>query len=719
MLQFRFGIRLKLLLLSSFLFTIPWLGYQYVWEMENYLRLGQEQTLMGTARAVATALHERPTLFDKQASYLQNVKPGTDLYAHKIYDAIQLDGRLRDWDDYQHLAVDYKADYLLQDAPWYQESDISFRHMVGIYGIYLYAFFEVTDNQTVLRSNNSLRVDRNDYLHIALTDRDDHFHRYIVATQESGWVNAYELNAIPESYRPLGIESRIQGHWEVTDKGYNIELRMPLAMVSDKIAFEIADVDDLQTRQINLRIGTANPEEVDSLGTVLVPSPEIERIVKGLEHSDARVWVLDKHKRVMARSGSILASTGINSDSLSYGDNLDWWQKIETQLLLPLYYQILTKPPAEFVDELLDAFALKGSDIESALTGTPDTLWRLTPDNKAVVLSAAHPIWLDDVVMGAVVVEQTTHGIRTLRNKALEKLFNVILAVMGLGTLALFLFASRISFRIRKLRNQTEAAIDQHGKIVSNVPASRTQDEIGDLSRSFHNVLEKLQQYHSYLENMASRLSHELRTPVAVVKSSMENLVLDSPEHADNPYINRAQEGIKRLSLILSNMSEASRLEHALRTAEPESFDLVELIQGVCHGYKLAYADRNFTHNIELETLLMSGSPDLFVQMLDKITSNAVEFSVDNSDISFHLARKQNATQLTISNTGELLPEALQSQLFDSMISVRENQQSDVPHLGLGLFIARIIAEFHNGSISIQNNSEQSGVNVIIVFKDV
>ena len=55
----RFSIRLQLLVLSLFLFTIPWLGYRYVWELEQYLRTGQEQTMIGTARAVATALHEQ------------------------------------------------------------------------------------------------------------------------------------------------------------------------------------------------------------------------------------------------------------------------------------------------------------------------------------------------------------------------------------------------------------------------------------------------------------------------------------------------------------------------------------------------------------------------------------------------------------------------------------------------------------------------------------
>ena len=60
-----FGIRFKLVFLSSFLLVIPWLGYQYIIEMEEYLRRGQEQIVLGTAQALATALNERPELFDE------------------------------------------------------------------------------------------------------------------------------------------------------------------------------------------------------------------------------------------------------------------------------------------------------------------------------------------------------------------------------------------------------------------------------------------------------------------------------------------------------------------------------------------------------------------------------------------------------------------------------------------------------------------------------
>jgi dedicated sortase system histidine kinase len=713
--KFRIGIRLKLLFLSLFLFAIPWLGYRYVWELETYLRIGQEQTMVGTARAVATALHERPALFDSQSSYLADVKPGTDLYAHKIIDPIQLDGNLNDWLDYRHLALPYGELNLIDNVQDYRPESLSFKHMVGQYGAYLYAMFEVTDDHLVFRSSNSLRVDRNDYLQIAMSDQFAVFRRYIVAPSQQGWVNAYLLDEDLNSMRPGKLEKRIQGQWRNTSRGYNLELRFPLEMMSSKIAFAIADVDDESKRTREFTIGTANPSHLDSLGTVLVPSPQIESILKGLKYSNARVWVVDKHMRVLARSGSIQRSTGVQTSAL-VEEHDNWWQFIESEWLLPMYYQVLTKPPADFIDELKDAYALEGYSIAQALSGNPDSSWQLSPDDKALILSAAHPIYIDEKVMGAVVVEQTTHGIRTLRNRALEQLFHIILAVMSLGTFALFIFASRISSRIRKLRNQTESAIDGHGKIIGKILASNSRDEIGDLSRTFNNVLDKLGQYNAYLENMASRLSHELRTPVAIVNSSLEMLTLESQSAESQEYLNRAQQGIKRLSKILSNMSEATRLEQAMQSGEREAFVLNELLLGCLEGYRVAYPARKFELQVNVPNITLLGSPELFAQMLDKIIANAIEFSPVDSSIELALQKFDNQTILSIKNIGPLLPQNMQNQLLDSMVSVRTQQDNQQPHLGLGLYIAKIVAEYHGGKLTINDLDDNLGVEVKFVI---
>lgn len=717
----RFSIRLQLLVLSLFLFAIPYLGYKYVWELEQYLRIGQEQTMIGTARAVATALHERPALFDSQSAYLKNVRPGTDLYAPPIQYPIQLDGELNDWQRIDNLVVHYGEDEIVErfNSPILEDDvSLSFSHMVGRYGQFLYAMFEVTDDKLLWRQPDSLSVERGDHLLIGIKNADGTLARYVVAPFESGWVNAYKLSNDPTTFRAVENALSIQGRWQQTATGYNIELRFPFTMASDGLGFAIVDVDDTLTRKKRYAIGTANPGDVDTLGTLVTPSPEIERILAGLKYADSRVWVVDKHKRVLARAGDIQTASGITVTNTEK-DPTGLWHWIETNWLFPLYYYILTEPPADFVDELQNAYALVGQDLGKALSGQPDSLWRLTPDNKAIVLSAAYPIFIEGEVMGAVVVEQTTNGIRSLRNKALEQLFHVILAVMLLGTVGLLLFANRISGRIRALRDSTERVIDSNGKIIGVLPVNNNRDEIGDLSRAFSDVLQRLQQYNSYLENMAARLSHELRTPIAVVKSSLDTVSQVEDKEQQAILMQRAQSGINRLSTILNSMSEATRLEQALVDEERVPFELHHVIEGCVGGYQHAYPNRVFCFTSHTQSSALQGSPDLIAQMLDKIVANAVDFSAQGDTISLSLSRKDKDVCLTVFNPGPLLPDGMKSQLVNSMVSVRAQsaqQDTQTPHLGLGLFIADLIVTFHHGKLHINNAADKSGVEVTVTF---
>lgn len=712
----RIGLRLKLVFLSSFLFAIPWLGYKYVWEMEKYLRKGQEQTLVGTVSAAATALHERPNLFNSQASFLSDVRKGRDLYAVDVSDPIQLDGRLQEWQYFNYQPHYYGDDYVLENEGEYNPTSLSFKHMVVKYEEYLYIMFEVVDDYIVYRKENTFNVHRNDNIQVAFLNKEDQFQRYIISNEKPGWVNAYLTKSDDGSVYPIQHENRIQGNWLETPRGYNVELRLPLEMIGNKLGFAIYDVDNSRTREVENIVGTSNTQHSDQLGTVLVPSPEIEQILKGLARSNSRIWVIDSHRRVLAKIGDIRSATGvINNSEDNKETTVSWLQQLERKYLHPLYYQLLTRPPQDFVDELEEATELAGSQIDDAVLGKVKSSWYLTPDKKAVVLSAAHPIWVDERVMGVVIAEETTNGIRTIRNKALERLFSVILAVMLLSTLALFLFASRISYRIRKLRSQAEHVIDEHGRIHTSFQGSGVNDEIGDLSRSFSSIVSKLGQYNSYLENMTSRLSHEFRTPVTVVRSSLDNLaMLDHNEEA-KVYMERAQEGIKRLNAILTNMSEATRLEHSLQSSEKEVFNLTKLVQGCSEGYRAAYDDYVFETTICKTDLNVNGVPENIAQLIDKVVANAVEFSNINDPILIMLSKEMGQAKITIINKGPLLSKEMQGRMFESMVSVREqshhkDSNKAETHLGIGLYIARLIAEFHQGHITIENGYDQSSV---------
>ncbi len=396
----RIGLRLKLVFLSSFLFAIPWLGYKYVWEMEKYLRKGQEQTLVGTVSAAETALHERPNLFNSQASFLSDVRKGRDLYAVDISDPIQLDGDLQEWKYFNYQPYYYGDDYVLENKSEYNPASLSFKQMLVKYENYLYVMFEVIDDYIVYKKENTFNIHHNDSIHLALIDKEDQFQRYIISNEKPGWINAYLIKPDEGSVYPVQHVNKIQGNWLETPRGYNVELRIPLDMIGNKLGFAIYDVDNNRTREIENIVGTSNTQHSDQLGTVLVPSSEIEKILKGLARSNSRIWVIDSHRRVLARIGDIRSASGaidnVNDDREA---SLSWLQRMEHKYLHPIYYQLLTRPPKDFIDELEEATELAGSQIDDAILGEVKPSWYLTPDKKAVVISAAHPIWVGEKVM--------------------------------------------------------------------------------------------------------------------------------------------------------------------------------------------------------------------------------------------------------------------------------------------------------------------------------
>jgi two-component system, OmpR family, sensor histidine kinase ChvG len=314
-----------------------------------------------------------------------------------------------------------------------------------------------------------------------------------------------------------------------------------------------------------------------------------------------------------------------------------------------------------------------------------------------------------------VLAEETTNEIMALRKQALEGLFNTTLGVFVLGAGSLLLFASRLSTRIRRMRDEAEAAVDSHGRVQQLITGSTAGDEIGDLSRSFSSLLTKLSEHSKYLESMASRMSHELRTPIAVVRSSLDNLRLQALPGEAKVYMDRAQDGLARLNSIVTSMGEASRLEHALQGAEKERFDLGEVVAGCVAGYSTVYTNHSFFMSKPSEATTIEGAPELIAQLLDKLASNAVDFAPHGSTVEVSLRRDENHAALRVINDGPPLPEAIQDRLFQSMVSMRtDGAGGSAPHLGLGLYIVRLIAEFHGARVTARNRVDQTGVEVTL-----
>src|SRR5438067_5557355 len=426
-------------------------------------------------------------------------------------------------------------------------------------------------------------------------------------------------------------------------------------------------------------------------------SDEMQLILKSLARAESRVWIVDQNQRLLALVGDLKGRPPEDDRAAPL--------EFATRLVQPLSALLLDRPTEDFDDSLPESEIANGAAAASALQGVPARRLRPSVDGRATIVSAAYPIWSGEQVIAAVVAEETTNAARSVYNRALEQMVAVTLIAFFAGALALLAFASRLSSRLGRLRDEAEAAIDSQGRVRKLIAGSAAGDEIGDLSRSFSTILERLAEYNRYLENMAGRLSHELRTPIAVVRSSLENLKLARPDEA-SVYLARANDGLRRLDTILTRMSEATRLEQLVRKEERERFDAREVLRGCTY----AYPAKRFEVALPDAPVWLRGAPDLYAQMLDKLVANAADFSTGDEPIRIRLDARAGEATLTVSNRGPRLPEAMAGKLFESMVSVRGANSGTEPHLGLGLYIVRLIAEFHGGTAEALDREDGSGV---------
>lgn len=702
--RYVFSLRVKLALVSLTLLLIPWIGYRYLHAVEHYLRQGREAVLLERAHATAAVLADQAQIFAPRGG--DGAPDAEHLFVRPAHTPIQLDGYDDDWAPYRDSERSYGAKHVLSARGPYRPASLSFTlNLIGD-GAYVYALFRVRDDKLVYRDAGSDSYDANDYVELSTQDRAGVETHYVFATSAPGWLIAQRL-APDESDTPVA-EPRIKGEWQETRQGYNLELRIPQDLFGVRFAFSVNDVDDARTRVLSASLGTASAQHPEVLNTVGVPTPQIQNVLRGLTPPGARTWVVDTQRRVVALEGGLKAR---DDDSAETAEGVS--EPGDGSVIRTLYRLVLTQPADEFQDDLSAASQLDAPDVVSALSGRDATRWRQTPDRRASILTAAAPVRTNGTIAGAVAVEETSNGILILQNRALETLINTSVVALAIAAVVLLTFATRLSLRVRHLRDAAEASIGPDGRVQDVTFPADVHDELGDLARSFRAMLERLTQYNRYLETMAGKLSHELRTPVTVVRSSLENM--EGARNADERHIftQRAREGIERLSGLLARMSEATRLEQALRTEVRSRFDLAQVIAGCVEGYRYAHPTQlielSVQRQIPGQKLIIDGSPDLIAQLLDKLLANAQDFCLAGSTINVRLDADSTQVTLSVTNLGPLLPEAMAGQLFDSMVSVRD-VRSEQPHLGLGLYIVRLIAEFHDGYARAANRPDAAGV---------
>ncbi|MCH7829914.1 MAG: hypothetical protein IIB75_05040 [Proteobacteria bacterium] len=652
-------LRRQLLLVSLFTLMLPWAGCEFIRETESALRSGQQQMLAGTARALANSMAQYVEEYPLDNAYGSSSE---QLYLHELATQPQIDGYFDDWP----LSTSSLKILRGVDGP--------ILVALGSFGGAVYLYVEVSDRNVVYTTQDGPRyTDR-----VSLVSVSPPYLResFVFAAEAPGSLISYKR----DDYG-LTPEPAIRAYWQDIPGGYRVEARLPEKLLGTHLGITVSSTPD--GLQPATRISSFTS---DTPAAIVKPSSKLREIAASLIQPGMRMIVTDA-------AGWRIAMAGTLSADAADGSFASVWSRRIYALLVESGKDMAAAEPDPSGRE-------RQPYVSAALDGHEMSGWFRSDDSGRAIVAVAAPIASDDGILGALVLQQGTDAILSLTNKGLARLINVTLIATLLVAGALLGYASWLSRRIRQLSVAAEHALDNE-TLHSALPSAFANDEIGDLSRSFSHVLRQLGDYNNYLRTLASKLSHELRTPLAIVTSSLENLEHETLNDASAEYTTRALDGASRLRQILSAMSEASRVEELMAHAEPESFDLHSALQSTVAAYRDIYAERDFAFDSSIDSAPVTGSPELLIQMLDKLVDNAVDFSTAGDLIRLGLADQDGEYLLTVTNPGPPLPDRMRTQLFDSMVSMREGENTR--HLGLGLYVAKLIAEGHNGRIGARN----------------
>lgn len=656
-------LRRKLLLVALCTLALPVAGWLYVRQMENLLRDGQAQALTASARAVARSLAVT-------GAVLPPAGPGW--YVEAADTSITVDGYGDDWAPL---------------TPWSQPVGTRGKLLLAQDTDWLYAYIDVRATHRTRADADQPNAMQADHVILDLARGAAH-RRYLLASSAPG----------PTTARPLdpsvaGWPDQLSAQWQEDGSGYRIELRLPRTMALSALGIGIYDA-----------AAGGDP--------TFAERRPLQALSPALSSELARLAPDSVHARVLSPQGWLLAQSG-HMDDGGGRDQPGWFAALIYRSLLADRVQ-RAEPWAQ------DAPRVSLGEVLQAGQGTPQAVWRDGETRASVVLDAAVPITVDGTVRGVLLLQQASRAVPLLANRALLGLLLTSFAVLLVAGGILLAFATRLSFRLGRLRDAAERAQASDGRLDDlfqrgRFPMVDAPDEVGDLARSFEKLFEAVGGYTEYLRTLASRLSHELNTPLAIVKSSLDNL-----EHALQqgdampaeavPYMARARDGVARLGALVRAMSEASRMERAIAAAEAEDVDVREVVRGCAEAYRPLAGDRGLQLTLPDTPVLLHCAPEPIAQALDKLFDNALSFTPEDGWLRLTLRSIDGGAEIELANQGPLLPEAMQGRLFDSLVSLRDKSTpGDAPHLGLGLYVVRLVAERHGGVALARNLEDGSG----------
>jgi two-component system sensor histidine kinase CreC len=344
----------------------------------------------------------------------------------------------------------------------------------------------------------------------------------------------------------------------------------------------------------------------------------------------------------------------------------------------------------------------KWTDVRHALNGEYGSRWELDKPRQQVNIYSTLPVFVEGKIVGAVSVSKSTNRIRNFISRSLEHLLIPGLFALLLATGMAYALSAYITRIIWDLASRAERIAAGEGNIRLE---TWTRSELGTLARAVDRMREKLEGK-AYVEEMATNLSHELKTPLATIRGSAELLEGDAGNDpaAREKFLANIQTEVERLDRIVSELLKLSRIETHTADAQPAPIDVAATAQEISDIYRSRALDCGivFQSEIAREPLPVRLDELQLKQLLTNLLDNALQFTAAGRSVRLSAKRQDASIELAISDEGAGIEPELLPKVFDRFFTT-ENPRTGNRGTGLGLAIAKSIASANSGRISVRS----------------
>ena len=525
-----------------------------------------------------------------------------------------------------------------------------------------------------------------------------------------------------------------RAEWVDARAGYQVEVRLPLPPAGSAVGIAAIDVDRTGGPR-DAWVGSVSPAAlrggIDAPARLHHESTAVRGLLRPWVAPGTRARLYDAAGRLLADVDALYASRPAGEEP-SGG--------LATGLLDAILFRLFAwfaagdLPLLPETEKTRQPLHLDAERRRAASSGVPTTRY-VTVDNDRVLGTL---VALGDAASprGYLLFESNEEHASRFTSSRLARLFALlVLASLAVAAL-LFGWATRVSLRIARLSREASRAVDADGRVTA-LAGHDARDEIGELSRDLSALLARSAAYTRYLEALSARLSHELGTPLSVVRTSLENVDTARLDAESATLVARAGGGAERLGGIVRALIDSTRLEQSVQHASFASLELSGWLREAAEEYAQILPEHRVRVVGPSAPVNVRASAALLRQALDKLVSNARDFATTpDIEIRFGVTRRgtgHGAAQVTgpgagrgtgagaaradggtgggggrgrgarvtigVANRGPAIDGAARTRLFDASHTGRagEGLADEAAHAGLGLHVVGLVAEAHGG----------------------